>query len=167
MDPIELIKADHRELEMLFQAFERQASRQDAKTPRTAEQVLDALTIHTQLEERLVYPALRAAFADDQGVLEAIEEHHVASLLIKELRAMTLADERYLPKMAVLQDLVMLHVDEEEAVLLPLAEEKLERAQRALIGRQYADDQVRLQQQTLHLNVSMVREFPVEQPKDR
>ena len=31
----------------------------------------------------------------------------------------------------------------------------------------HADDQARVRQQTISLNVSMVREYPVEQPKER
>jgi hemerythrin superfamily protein len=167
MDPIALITADHREVEMLFSAFEKQARMQDAKTAQTAELILDALTIHAQLEERLVYPALRAAIDDPEPVLEAFEEHHVAKGLIQELRGLSLGDERFTPKMTVLKELVKHHVEEEESLLLPLLEEKLDHTQRAQLARQYADDQARVRQQTINLNVSMVREYPVEQPKER
>jgi hemerythrin superfamily protein len=167
MDPIALIKADHREVEMLFSAFETQARRQEAKTAQTAELILDALTVHAQLEERLIYPALRAAIADPEPVLEAVEEHHVAKGLIQELRGLSLEDERFTPKMTVLKELVAHHVEEEESFLLPLLEEMLDHTQRAQLARQYADDQARVRQQTISLNVSMVREYPVEQPKER
>lgn len=167
MDPIAQIKADHREVEMLFAEYARRRAQGDARTEAIAFDVLEALTIHAELEEKLIYPELKKVLTEPLQVLEAIEEHHVATMLIKELQAMTFADERFEAKMAVLETLVQQHVLEEEEIILPLAEEKLERDQRADLGRQYADAKERLQQQAMNLNVTLIREFPVEQPKER
>jgi chemotaxis receptor (MCP) glutamine deamidase CheD len=54
---------------------------------------------------------------------EALEEHHVVELLIKELRKMGPKDERYHAKFTVLSEMVKHHIEEEESDMLPQAEE--------------------------------------------
>src|SRR5688500_17079476 len=54
---------------------------------------------------------------------EALEEHHAAELLIKELRKMGPKDERYRAKFKVLAEMVKHHIEEEESQILPQAED--------------------------------------------
>src|SRR5438876_788624 len=52
-DAIDLLKQDHREVEQLFGAFERD------RQPSIAEEICAQLELHTIAEEQFVYPALR------------------------------------------------------------------------------------------------------------
>ncbi|MNS36391.1 DNA nickase [compost metagenome] len=165
MDPIELLMADHREVETLFDQFEAVVEASPERAMAIADQIFSALTVHAEVEEKLVYPALKDALDEPLDVLAAIEEHHVAKLLVKELKAMTLDDERFEAKLLVLEEMVRNHVEEEERELLPLAKALLPREVYTELGLQIADTQDRLRRQALNLNVSMVREYPVEQPK--
>ena len=54
---------------------------------------------------------------------EALEEHHVAKILIGELREMSPGDERFDAKFKVLAEAVKHHIEEEESELLPNAED--------------------------------------------
>jgi hypothetical protein len=52
---------------------------------------------------------------------KAYEEHHVFTLLGRELRKMHLTDNRYVAKFKVLSDLVRHHIQEEERHIFPEA----------------------------------------------
>lgn len=115
-----LLKEDHREVERLFILFEEaeERSRQGI-----AEEALKALEVHTKIEESLVYPAIREATGEGEMVDEAKEEHHVVTLLIKELKKMKASGEGYKAKFKVLSELVKHHVEEEEQEMFPEAEQ--------------------------------------------
>ena len=59
--------------------------------------------------------AIRQAVGDDNMINEALEEHHVVSVLARELRAMQANDERYTAKFKVLSDIVLRHIQQKEA----------------------------------------------------
>ena len=119
-DLFEMLKSDHRHVEELFSRFE------DAdKRTRTdiANETLQALEIHTSIEEELVYPAIREVLDEKEQVDEALEEHHIAKLLIKELRKMNAGTEEFAPKFKVLGEIIRHHAEEEENEMFPKAEE--------------------------------------------
>ena len=108
-DVFEMLKADHRHVQELFTRFE--------------EETLTALEVHAALEEELVYPAIAEVIEEEETVNEAIEEHHVAKLLIKELHKMNAGDEAFATKFKVLGELVGHHIEEEEGEVFPQAQE--------------------------------------------
>jgi hypothetical protein len=83
---------------------------------------LKELDVHTALEEEIIYPAIRAKIEDEDIMDEALEEHHVAHVLIEELKVMQPSDDRYDAKFTVLAESVKHHVKEEESQVLPKAE---------------------------------------------
>ena len=54
---------------------------------------------------------------------EAIEEHHLVHVLIKELKKLAPRDEKFQAKFSVLGELVKHHIEEEEGEMLPKAED--------------------------------------------
>jgi hemerythrin-like domain-containing protein len=54
---------------------------------------------------------------------EAVEEHHLVHVLIKELKKLKPKDEVFQAKFTVLGELVKHHIDEEEGEMLPKAQE--------------------------------------------
>ena len=116
---IEKLKMDHQAIRDLFDRFQ-QAD--DRARQGIAEQALMELEIHSNLEEDLIYPAIRQAVGDDNMINEALEEHHVVSMLGRELRAMQANDERYTAKFKVLSDIVLRHIQQEESRTFPQAE---------------------------------------------
>lgn len=119
-DVFEMLKADHRQVQDLFTRFEDADKR--TKTS-IAEEVLTSLEVHAALEEELVYPALAEVLDDEETINEAKEEHHVAKLLIKELRKMDADEEGFATKFKVLGELVGHHIEEEEEEVFPQAQE--------------------------------------------
>jgi hemerythrin superfamily protein len=118
MDAIALLKADHKTVETLFRKFE-QASRHAKKfRRRLVDQMVRELAIHAVIEEQVFYPAVRnKAEALGDRVLQALEEHHVAKWLLKELENLPPDAERFEAKVKVLMENVRTHVAEEEGDL--------------------------------------------------
>ena len=79
---IELLKADHREVEKMFAEFEKAA---DSNKDELAEQICKALTIHAMLEEEIFYPACREKVSEEDMLNEAQVEHDSVKILIAEV----------------------------------------------------------------------------------
>jgi hypothetical protein len=113
---IELLKEEHEKVKALFEQYEAAGHRAHRKKQNIAEEVFAALTVHTTLEEELFYPAMKRK-TDRDGkdlVAEAVEEHHVVTTLMEELKGLDPADERYDAKFKVLMENVEHHIEEEE-----------------------------------------------------
>lgn len=134
---VEMLKHDHEKVKALFQQYEAAGHRAHRKKQGLAEEVFAELAVHTTLEEELFYPAMKRQ-TDQDGtdlVAEAVEEHHVVTTLMDELKGLDPMDERYDAKFKVLMENVEHHIEEEEGEMFPEAEEVLgERLER--IGQQ-------------------------------
>ena len=62
-DAIALLKADHRKVEELFADYE--ATKGDGKKKTLAAQICMELTVHTQIEEDIFYPACEGKVEED------------------------------------------------------------------------------------------------------
>jgi len=111
MDAIAMLKADHRKVEEIFEAFEKATS--PSKKQKLAEQACLELKVHTVIEEEVFYPACRGQIEEDL-LNEAYVEHDSAKLLINEIEAATAEDEFYDAKVKVLSEMIEHHVEEEE-----------------------------------------------------
>jgi hemerythrin superfamily protein len=118
-DAIALLKAEHREVEDLFERFE--SARTGARKEAIAAEVCAKLTVHAQVEEELFYPAARSVLpaADEDLVDEATVEHQTVKDLIAKIGTMSAADDLYEATVKVLSEYVKHHVKEEEQELFP------------------------------------------------
>ncbi len=110
-DAIALLKADHREVEALFEKFEKAS---EGKKQAIAEQICTELKIHSTIEEELFYPALDGKI-DEETLTEAYVEHDGAKVLINDIMAGGPDDRFYDSKVGVLGEEIEHHVKEEEA----------------------------------------------------
>jgi hemerythrin superfamily protein len=118
MNPIQLIKQDHRTVKGLFRKFEK--ANRTAEKQKIGQEIIEELSIHAAIEEQLIYPLLDARGRKlEQSVLNALEEHHAVKLILAELDKMSADHGRYDAKMHVVQESVEEHIEEEEAKLLP------------------------------------------------
>jgi len=116
---IEMLKEDHQKVKDLFEQFE---SAEGSEAAEIAATTIMELEIHAELEEKLIYPAIREQIDEDDMMNEAVEEHHLVHVLIKELKKLKPADEIFEAKFKVLGELVKHHIEEEEGEMLPKAE---------------------------------------------
>jgi hemerythrin superfamily protein len=134
-DAIVLLKADHKEIQHLFREFEAAGDKALKKKARTVEQIIGLLTIHTYVENEVMYPEVRELLPDlDDDILESYEEHHVADVLCMELSGMTADAERFDAKTTVLIENVTHHIEEEEQDWFPKVRAGLSRKQLQEIG---------------------------------
>jgi hypothetical protein len=110
-DATQLLAQDHREVEALFEKFEKAGS--DGSKERLARQICTELKIHAMIEEEIFYPALRGKIEDD-SLDEAYVEHDGAKVLINDIEAGEPSDDFYDAKVKVLQEEIEHHVREEE-----------------------------------------------------
>ena len=110
-DAIALLKEDHRTVEKLFEEF--QSAKGDGRKEKLAQQICLELSIHATIEEEIFYPACEGK-VDEDLLKEAYVEHDGAKLLIAEILAGQPSDEFYDSKVAVLQEQIQHHVEEEE-----------------------------------------------------
>jgi hypothetical protein len=112
IDAVELLKADHRTVEDLFEKFESAGG--ESSKQKLAEQICMELIIHAQIEEEIFYPACTGKVEDDNLVQEAYVEHDGAKVLIAEILGSEPSDEFYDAKVKVLSEMIKHHVKEEE-----------------------------------------------------
>lgn len=111
LDAIALLKADHRNVEELFESFE--GATGGGKKKALAEQICMELTVHAKIEEDIFYPACEGAVEEDL-LKEAYVEHDGAKVLIAEIEAGGPDDAFYDAKVKVLSEMIEHHVEEEE-----------------------------------------------------
>ena len=118
---IGLLREDHEKLKDLFEQFE-ETEDQGSKR-QIVDTTLKLLTAHAVAEEEVFYPAVREADTGDEEVNdlmdEAIQEHHIAKVLIAELERMKPSDQFYDAKFTVLAESVKHHIEEEESDVFP------------------------------------------------
>lgn len=137
MDAIKLLKEDHKKVKALFEEVEGLGDRASTQRKNLFQKIDQELTLHSKIEETLFYPEFkkRAENSEErEEVLEAYEEHGVVKVMIGELEDLDPADETYKPKLAVLKELVLHHVKEEEGELFPMAREIFEAGELDRIG---------------------------------
>ncbi len=134
-DAIVLLKADHKEIRKLFADFEKAGDNAQATKKRLVDKIIELLTVHTYIENEVMYPRVRALLPDlEDDILESYEEHHVADVLVVELSAMTASDERFTAKTTVLIENVTHHIQEEEDDWFPKVRDGLGRKALQEIG---------------------------------
>ncbi|SCG35858.1 hemerythrin domain-containing protein [Micromonospora humi] len=139
-DAIVLLKEDHKEIRRLFKAFQDAEDGPASRRGKIVTQIIEALTVHTYLENEVMYPEVRKLVPDvEDDILESYEEHHVADVLCLELFAMDADDERFVAKTTVLIENVLHHVEEEEQEWFPKVRDALGRNQLQEIGQRMLD----------------------------
>ena len=116
-DAIALLEADHKAVSQLFAEYEKTRSVPNKKF--LVAEICTALTVHTQIEEEIFYPAVRTALKDKLLVPEATVEHTSVKELIAQLEGDESAGEMYDAKVKVLSEYVKHHVKEEHTEMFP------------------------------------------------
>ena len=125
---VELLKQDHREVELLFSRFE------TSNDPAIAEKICEELDLHTTVEEEAVYPPLRSEVQGGPGMADHAEKEHAdARQIIGRIRQTSDAD--HLSKLVgELKSAVEEHVNEEENEVFPKMADEMGSARLEQIG---------------------------------
>ncbi len=116
-DAVELLTADHAEVEQMFRQIE-SLPEGDARNELVAG-VVRELSVHATVEEQVLYPAMREALPDGETLVqEAIEEHQRVKEALATIERAGTPQERD-PELVRLIGDVRHHVEEEERELFP------------------------------------------------
>ena len=120
IDAIELLTQQHREVKEMFDRFENMTDRAKVSKKKLADEICNALIMHTTIEEEIYYPATREASEETEDMVdEAVVEHASAKDLIAQIMEMDPGDDLYDAKVKVLGEMIDHHVQEEEEEMFP------------------------------------------------
>lgn len=123
MEIFKLLENDHAKVAGLFAKIEKT---QDAtQREKLFDELAMELTIHTTVEERIVYSRLYEEDEMHEDVAEAREEHRHVSMLLKDMAELSPDSEDWTAKCTVLKEMVEHHVEEEETEMFPKARQLL------------------------------------------
>jgi hemerythrin superfamily protein len=111
-DAIALLKADHRQVETMFEQFEK--SRSDRKKADLATNICESLRVHMAIEEEIFYPAFLEATGAEDLHHEAEIEHAGARNLMAQIEDSDPSDDYFDARVKVLSEMIKHHVKEEE-----------------------------------------------------
>jgi len=169
MDAISLLVADHNRVRGLFARFQAAEEADDTtQMMELAAKIIIELEVHTTIEEEIFYPAIHDADEELKDIVdEGIEEHHVAKVLIEEIKMLTPEDDAWAAKMKVLIESVEHHAGEEEEEMFPETRKNFDKptledlgvrleARKAQLGAPTAADKE-------HLTTEQLKELAKEQ----
>ncbi len=117
MNAIDLLKADHEKVKGILSQLSESTDRAVKKRTELLEKLELEVSIHTQLEEEILYPAYKAAGgkAEAEMYYEAKEEHRtVDSLVLPDLKGTDPTSPEFAGRVKVIKELLEHHIEEEE-----------------------------------------------------
>ena len=134
-DAVKLLEKDHRRFERLMKEGEETTARARKRRTDVLATLAAEIAAHEKKEERILYPALKRHREARDIVLEGYQEHHVADVLVAELKKLDPADERWGAKFKVLKESLDHHIEEEEGHMFKTARSVLGRDRLEELGR--------------------------------
>ncbi|MEW5895802.1 MAG: hemerythrin domain-containing protein [Candidatus Omnitrophota bacterium] len=133
MSIFKTLENEHDQVRMMFKESMKEEGK--GKVFYDLDRLLDR---HMEGEEKYLYPEMKV-LGFEEDTLESIEEHHVAKLVLNELREMSGKEENWTPKLQVLKETVEHHLEEEEDKLFPEAAKKIVPSEERNIEEQYQE----------------------------
>ena len=121
LDAIALLEKDHRRFEDLLKQGQDTTERAVKGRTELLNTLTALLNAHELIEEKVLYPALKAHPEAKDIVLEGYQEHHVADLIVNELQTLPKDDEKWGAKFKVLKESIEHHIKEEEGEMFRTA----------------------------------------------
>lgn len=122
-DPFEILKADHKTIKGMCASYDSLVQKEASAPERgeLANNLCGLLQAHTEIEEDVFYPALRACLDNPLLIDEAEVEHGVAMQLVSQIRAMQPDDPKYDATVIVMCEYIGHHIAEEEGEIFKQA----------------------------------------------
>ena len=147
MDIVDRLKEEHEEIQAAF-ADMLNSEIDDAESyGRKFIDLMIRLEGHERAEEQTIYAQLQADQEIRPIALQAMEEHRIARMLMRDLADVEITEEVWLPKLVVANNMVSLHVQIEEGNVFPLLQQVFDQPAREKLDRDFAMLQTSLVQQ--------------------
>lgn len=135
MDILDIIKADHRQVETLFSEIE--STENPQKLYECFNQLYQALNVHVEVEEQTFYPAIRNCQDVDKLVDEAHKEHNQAKQILEDVSSFSPTSTEFKAKIRDLKQAVQHHVEEEENEIFPQVRKCMNEQEREKLGNEF------------------------------
>jgi hemerythrin superfamily protein len=133
-DPVAMLKADHREAAALLKQLS--DSKPGSARRKATDKLTAALTLHMEIEEKLVYPLVAERVGEDDE-REAEIEHGLARDGLAKMNELV-GEGGFGAAVAMVTAGIRHHVKEEETEIFPKLKAKLERDELAKLGDEVA-----------------------------
>ena len=114
MDALTLLKKEHDEVKKMLKDLDATTDRAIKPRQDLFGRLKHSLTVHEQMEEAVLYPALKEHAETKDIVLEAYEEHDVVETILGELERTPFDDGIWRAKLTVIRENLLHHIEEEE-----------------------------------------------------
>ena len=101
----------------------RQLYAQSENDPNVFEEFARHLIVHHTMEEKYFYDILKAIPQAEHDALEAVNEHHIIELIIKDAEGFPHEHEHFPIKIEGLGEYTTHHLDEEEMEIFPMSQQ--------------------------------------------
>ena len=139
MNAIDLLLEDHKRVKAILSQLSDTTERALKKRTELLNKLEMEITIHTRLEEEILYPVFKKAGGKEQAVMyhEAKEEHRtVDSLVLPDLKKTAPDSLEFSGRVKVVKELLEHHIEEEETEMFPQARKLLGKAVLDELGKQ-------------------------------
>jgi len=137
MDIVERLRQEHEEIQT---AFAEMLNSEIDDAERYGRQFMDLmirLESHERAEEQTVYAQLQTDLDIRPIALQALEEHRIARMLMRDLADVEITEETWLPRLVVANNVVSLHIQIEEGNVFPILQQAFEEDGREKLDRDF------------------------------
>jgi hemerythrin superfamily protein len=136
VDALALLKKDHDQVKKMLKDLDDTTDRAIKTRQDLFERLKFSLTVHEQMEEAVLYPALKEHAETKEIVLEAYEEHDVVDTILGELAQTPFDDETWHAKLTVMRENLLHHIQEEEDEMFGQVRRLFDKATLESLGEQ-------------------------------
>ncbi|WP_242541213.1 hemerythrin domain-containing protein [Phormidium pseudopriestleyi] len=141
MNILEIIYEDHRKVDTLFMEIENTSDAK--KREEFFAQIYKDLTAHSEAEEEVVYPAIRAQLPKVQHLYD---EQAQMKQLLETIKSSNGSDASFMTRVKQLKEMVQHHVKEEEGDMFNKFRQTMNEAQMEQLSKQFKEAKSRIQQ---------------------
>jgi hypothetical protein len=131
MNVVDALVAHHNTLRQLYQ--------QSEADPEVFEEFVRHLVVHHTMEEKYFYDLLEGFDQGRHDALEAVNEHHIIELIVKDAEGFPRDHGHFPIKIEGLGEYTSHHLDEEEADIFPLALELFDEKDLNTLGKLFEE----------------------------
>jgi hemerythrin-like domain-containing protein len=122
---LETLEKEHVEVQEILEKLKNTSGKAVKSKEDLFMKLKQELIPHMKGEEKHFYPLLLKKKEGKEIGLEAMEEHHVAEMILKELDSLSKSDETWNAKISVFSEIVKHHIEEEEEEVFEKAKDLL------------------------------------------
>ena len=136
MNIVDALVSHHNVLRNLYQ--------QSESDPSIFEEYIRHLVVHHTMEEKYFYDFLEQVASARHDALEAVNEHHIIEIIIKDAEGFPQDHEHFPIKIEGLGEYTNHHLDEEEAEIFPLAAQLFSESDLVTLGTLFEEAREKL-----------------------